>query len=174
MVLSTLFNILLLPVIIGYNITFIFSNLGFYTGRKGLQYYREAHLSRWNCLMHTIGMPFVYYGISIWFPMLFQFSTEDGWKLQTFFYLVYMTHYICVDRQVGVLTSLVYFIPYYYSVSHYELSLYMFGYGFMFSFVFLVFQEILGHWLGGDIWSRLEAVPNAILYAVMFSVDHLI
>jgi len=37
----------------------------------------------------------------------------------------------------------------------------------------LVFQEIAGHWYGGDILSRWEAIPNAIVYAKYFSLHHL-
>ena len=51
--------------------------------------------------------------------------------------------------------------------------LYTFGYGFIISFVSLVFQEIFGHWIGNDIWSRAEAVPNAIIYAVFYSIYHI-
>ena len=37
----------------------------------------------------------------------------------------------------------------------------------------LIFQELIGHWVGGDIPSRVEAIPNAILYAKYFSLHHL-
>ena len=37
----------------------------------------------------------------------------------------------------------------------------------------LLFQEAIGHKCGGDIPSRSEGVPNAILYALYFSVVHM-
>ena len=37
----------------------------------------------------------------------------------------------------------------------------------------LLFQEVFGHYLGGDIPSRWEAIPNAILYAKYFAVSHI-
>ena len=47
-------------------------------------------------------------------------------------------------------------------------------YGFSISFIALVFQEIAGHYYGGDDPSRLEAIPNAIIYAMYFSFSHMI
>ncbi len=37
----------------------------------------------------------------------------------------------------------------------------------------LVIQESIGHYIGGDPPSRPEAVPNAIVYACYYSVNHL-
>ena len=45
--------------------------------------------------------------------------------------------------------------------------------GFLISFSALSFQEYFGHYLGGDIASRGESVPNAIMYAMYFSVYHI-
>ena len=36
------------------------------TGVEGVDYYAEVHLSKWNCWIHTFGMPFTFYGISCW------------------------------------------------------------------------------------------------------------
>ena len=55
---------------------------------------------------------------------------------------------------------------------HNSIRVYLFTYGFLISFYTLVFQEMVGHWLSGDPASRLEAIPNAILYAMYFSVSH--
>ena len=38
----------------------------------------------------------------------------------------------------------------------------------------LLFQEAVGHYYGGDKQSRIEAIPNAILYAKYFSLNHLL
>jgi hypothetical protein len=37
----------------------------------------------------------------------------------------------------------------------------------------LFMQEIIGHYIGGDQASRLEGIPNAILYAPYYSIAHL-
>ena len=55
---------------------------------------------------------------------------------------------------------------------HNSIRFYLFTYGFLMSFYVLLFQEVIGHWLSGDPTSRLEAIPNAILYAMYFSVSH--
>ena len=46
--------------------------------------------------------------------------------------------------------------------------------GLMISGVGLGLQEVIGHWWGGDIASRPEGVPNAILYAMYFCATHFI
>ena len=33
-------------------------------------------------------------------------------------------------------------------------------------------QEVFGHYIGGDAPSRVEAIPNAILYAPFYSISH--
>ena len=38
----------------------------------------------------------------------------------------------------------------------------------MIAFTSLFIQEYIGHYLGGDIPSRIEAIPNAIVYANFF------
>ena len=165
-----------LPIVLGFFTGNILDLFGVYNGVKGLQYYGEAHLSKWNSLIHTIGMPFVYYGISLWVPALLFYDRWNAYKIQTFFYLLYMTHYMTINVWRGLFTAIVYLVPYYLSMVHYFESdsiLYTFGYGFIISFIFLVFQEIFGHWIGDDIWSRWEAIPNAIIYAVFYSIYHI-
>ena len=105
---------------------------------------------------------------------------------------MYMTHYISMDWKIGFITSLVYSIPLYYAerkikntfgftrnksvnvIREYNyLRILVFVEGLMISVSALVFQEIIGHWLSGDPWSRAEAVPNAIMYAIYYSVSHI-
>jgi hypothetical protein len=43
----------------------------------------------------------------------------------------------------------------------------------MIAVIALTLQEVLGHWLSGDPQSRVEAIPNAILYAMYYSVSHI-
>ena len=50
----------------------------------------------------------------------------------------------------------------------------LFLHGFVTSFLSLLFQEIVGHYMGGDIPSRPEGVLNAILYSVIYSTYHIV
>ena len=53
-------------------------------------------------------------------------------------------------------------------------NIYLLGKGLMISTTALTIQEVFGHYLGGDIPSRVEAIPNAILYAIYFSTGHIL
>lgn len=53
-------------------------------------------------------------------------------------------------------------------------NIYLFGKGFFIATTALAIQEVFGHHLGGDIPSRVEAIPNAILYAIYFSTGHIL
>ena len=78
-----------------------------------------------------------------------------------------MTHYILINKYIGLLTSIYYYIPLY--LSRNQLG---FKKGILISTTALTIQELFGHWLSGDDPSRLEAIPNAIIYAIYFSVSH--
>ena len=41
------------------------------TGSYGLDYYTEAHLTKWNSNVHTICMPFSMYGIILSIPTFY-------------------------------------------------------------------------------------------------------
>ena len=73
----------------------------------------------------------------------------------------------------------VFLYPFIYSTELYKILYnnnvkYCFIYGFGISFISLSIQEIFGHYIGGDAPSRLEGIPNAILYANYYSVSHLL
>ena len=89
---------------------------------------------------------------------------------------MYLTHYLCVDWRVAVLYSLVYTPVATVSAMHhyYGASEHRFIRGLFVSIAALIFQEGVGHWWGGDKPSRIEAVPNAILYAKFYSLHHLL
>ena len=46
----------------------ILKTCGILYGKKGIEYYAEAHL--YHGILDTIGMPFTFYGISCWVPAL--------------------------------------------------------------------------------------------------------
>ena len=41
-----------------------------HVGQAGVDYYAEAHLTRWNAKVHSIGTPFTVFGILQWVPTL--------------------------------------------------------------------------------------------------------
>ena len=100
-----------------------------------------------------------------------------------------MTHYVIIDFKTGCITAIFYAVPLFYSrrtlnrafehvdctvEAHNFQRLVLFMYGFIISALALIFQEAIGHWLSGDPASRIEAVPNAILYAIYFSVSRVL
>ena len=174
---------------------------GFYIGESGVDYYAEVHTTKLNSLIHTIGMPFTIYGMLLWIPVVFNLNCRSYIAIQRFLYISYMTHYVLIDWFIGLNTAVIYYIPVYYSNKlyllefndecnetyqisldkkyktskqkiHNSIRIYLFTYGLLVSFYVLLFQEVIGHWLSGDPPSRLEAIPNAILYAMYFSVSH--
>lgn len=161
-----------------------------HTGQAGVDYYGEAHLTRWNSFMHTLGMPFTIYGFVLSIPALFRLDPERATRVALFLYTVYGGHYLTVNTNI----TLLYYILFGYStiraVRDYRLtfkgekddegSKKMFSphvklvlTGLSISVSALLFQEVVGHYLGGDIPSRWEAIPNAILYAKYFAVSHI-
>lgn len=153
------------------------SGIGMLSGQEAIDYYAEVHQSKWNSLMHTVGMPFTFYGIACWFPALFRLSNANKNVMQECILTILFTHYMIIDFFRGFLCLLVYAYPACLALERTKYTLTdwdLFKHGFMISFCSLVFQEIVGHWLGGDDPSRLEGVPNAIFYSVFYSTHHLL
>lgn len=144
---------------------------GILNGIQGVEYYGQAHLTDWNSYAHTIGMPFTMYGMNIWIPKLLGLNYERATDMQAFFYIVYNVHYMTISFKIGLVAALVYAIPLVLANSQYRKV--TFWHGFIVSFCALLFQEIVGHILSGDMNSRPEGVLNAILYAKYYSVYHL-
>ena len=166
---------------IGLFLTNILNVCGILSGEEGINYYAEAHLSTWNSWMHTIGMPFTFYGISCWVPALFntfQLISKNGRNnMQLYIWYVYMLHYMTIDFKRGLVCLAFYLYPAYkaYMKTHTTTSNFkLFLHGFIISALSLVFQEIVGHYIGGDIPSRPEGVMNAILYSVIYSTYHIV
>jgi uncharacterized membrane protein YGL010W len=170
---------------IGLFLSNILNVCGVLTNKAGIDYYAEAHLSNWNSWMHTIGMPFTIYGISCWVPALFGMmrilSKRNQNKLQLATWYVYALHYMSIDVKRGLFCIAFYLYPSYKAYtktqstkSSFKSSFKLFLHGFFVSFLALAFQEFIGHSLGGDIPSRSEGVFNAILYAPLYSTDHIV
>jgi len=153
------------------------NSLNVTNGVDALDYYAEVHLSKWNSWMHTIGMPFTVYGISCWFPAIFCLKPEYRNVMQKYIWSMLFVHYLTIDPLRGALCTLFYTPTMYYAYDNtYRIksNWKLFVHGFLISFFALMFQEIVGHWYGGDDPSRPEGVPNAILYATFYSTYHII
>ena len=171
----------------------ILSLCGAAIGQSGVDYYAEIHTKPLNSYCHTIGMPFTIYGMLLWIPVLFNLSNRQYINIQKFLYTSYMTHYIFMDYAIGGATAVVYSVPLYYARKKMNSTflylenngsdkhstvweyarMHLFIKGLMVSSGALILQECLGHWLSGDQASRAEAVPNAILYAMYYSISHI-
>jgi len=171
---NSFFKLCLAAISLGLLMTPILNFFNFKTGEDGLNYYGQVHRSLLNCIIHTIGMPFTIHGIYSWAPAVFALEADSAILMQTFFYLLFSTHYITVHFWSGVLCAIIYGIAVVLAARKYLKTngKGMLKYGLVVSFVALVLQEVIGHTISSDGNSRLEAVPNAILYAQHFSMYH--
>ena len=156
---------------LGYNACYLMKLCNMKYDIKGVEYYAEVHTTKQNVITHVVGMPFTIYGILLWIPTLLWWWT--AWKIQLGLYLLYLGHYIRIDFQNSLYFTIMYIPSLILSMTNYTSGLYGFLKGFSISTASLVFQEYVGHYLGNDPPSRLEAIPNAIVYAIYFSADSL-
>ncbi len=152
---------------------FLFSNLGKMIGMsvdmEGVEYYREAHLSGWNSTVHIVCMPFTTYGILLAFPNLLKLNRLSAQIFIWALFVTYSVHYLTVEPIIGLFFIIIYISPISCAYKDYRYSKYNFFKGFMIAFTSLLIQEYIGHYLGGDIPSRIEAIPNAIVYANFYA-----
>jgi len=173
------------PVIVGISVPYILSLFGVLIGQEGVDYYGEVHSTFHNAMVHTIFMPFTIYGMLLWIPnTLIYFSGKKyneqkkilvGNEIQYFLYYAYMIHYLTIHIGIAVLLISLYAFPLLYAQRKYIKNNPNDNHivtGLAISSVSLVIQEIFGHYYGGDDPSRPEAIFNAILYAMYFSVGH--
>ena len=162
------------------------------TGNEGVKYYAEAHLSPWNSWIHTIIMPYSMYGMLFWLPALFNLNPKNARKMMWCLYALFGGHYLRISKMGAMLYYLMYFYTVKMATREYKViydtvdvsidknkkcsskQTQLLTKGIKTSVYGLVFQELFGHWLGGDIPSRPEAVPNAIVYAMYFSAAHIL
>ena len=163
--------------IFGFISHIIFSLFGILHHNEGVDYYAEVHTTRWNAYIHTIGMPFTIYGMLLWIPSLLCNSSYDAKRLQKSLYIMYMSHYLIINAYITLGIMIMYIGPLQLSMKKVDENYnrkHLFMYWFSISFLALLFQEIVGHYYGGDELSRFEAIPNAIIYAMYFSFSHMI
>lgn len=130
-----------------------------------------------------------------WIPALFNLRAQNAKNLMWFLYHMYGGHYMRVNK-IG---ALMYYLWYYNvvkrAINNYALDRkrldnkkndeenvngeeidtrkYLLKKGVCYSGYGLIFQEVFGHMIGGDIASRPEAILNAIVYAMYFSANHM-
>jgi uncharacterized membrane protein YGL010W len=171
----------LLIFITGYNFNYIQDIFEIRNLEDGVKYYAEVHTSFWNSLIHTMFMPVTMVGMYLWIPAIFNLNNIDALQLKENIMIFYIGLYSKISFVNTIVIMNIYFYPFIYSTELYKSlynynnnAKYCFIYGFSISLFSLSFQEIIGHYIGGDAPSRIEAIPNAILYAKYYSVSHLL
>ena len=161
-------------------------------GIKGVEYYAEAHITPLNILVHTICMPYTIYGILYCTSTILFLNKKQIYYFSHLLYFIYGGHYL----KINLFGTLCYYIMYYpvvyyfnYNYNYQKVILdtikkkniislpvcfYLFKNGFYIMFMGLFIQEIVGHYLDGDIASRPDGVANAILYSMYFSSTELL
>lgn len=148
---------------------------GMLEGEEGVRYYTEVHQSKFNCYIHTMFMPSVAYGFVTALPGILRVSAELGLLITITLFFAYTAHYITIDPNITALFVAVYAPVVALAVDYLEKygdEIPPWKRGIKIMVVALFIQEIVGHWIGGDNPSRIEGIPNAIVYAMYFSVSH--
>lgn len=142
---------------------------------NGVLYYGEVHTSNLNRYIHTLCMPFTATGALIWFPAMLKLNSKNASIFRNSLFWFYLSHYYTISIQMTTLVAILYYPSIKYSnffynkINNYKISLF---FGLCLMTFSLTIQELVGHYLGGDDASRIEAIPNAIIYAPYFSVSH--
>jgi len=170
------FKLTIVGMYLGYFMPFILQNIfQLKIGQEGVDYYAEVHTTFLNSMIHTIYMPFTIYGILLFIPPVFRLDHDNAKKLQYVLYIMYMTHYILIDSTIGLYIALYYSIPLYFArLTYNKIKCNYFINGLAIATCALLVQEVHGHWYSGDPLSRFEGIPNAIIYAMYYSVSHII
>ena len=74
-----------------------------------------------------------------------------------------------IDIYVTILYAIIYGMIVLRAIVHYRRGFKFALKGVGISTMSLLIQEFIGHYIGGDNPSRLEAVPNAVMYSVFFA-----
>ena len=152
-----------------------FQNIvGMETGMAGVEYYAEVHQSPWNSMVHTVCMPFTAYGTLLAVPNILFLNRKRANIFHRGLYLFYIGHYFTINVYVTLAYAVTYFFPMREAVKRYQRSIWCLLKGFAIATTSLCIQEIVGHNMGGDGPSRLEAVPNAVIYATYFASENIV
>ena len=166
----------------------ILKQSGMLIGRKGIEYYSQVHMKKLNSYIHTLGMPIFIYGMLKIIPLLLVDTREKAAGCQNMLFTAYMTHYFIVDPRVGAVTSCVYGVSLamarekvaeFYAEHSEPVALEKrlvsvpFTSSVLLASSVMILQELVGHFISGDPPSRIEGIPNAILYAIFYSISHI-
>lgn len=158
--------------IIGMALPYLLDYAGMLQGEAGIQYYEEVHQSPQNALVHTLGMPVTSYGLIKMVPVLLGFNIKKAHYFQKSIFGLYVFHYISIQPLIGLSFLFFYRYPMMYAMRHYQNTVGCLLHGLCIAFISLIFQEYFGHYLSGDPPSRLEGIPNAILYSNFFAIRY--
>lgn len=147
--------------------------LGIYTGMRGVKYYSEAHKRVLNKVIHCLCMPLTFYGMSHWVPGILQYIVKKIYPKYDFdhkkFNLAVIGFYVGHYLRIKPSSALIFFLLYgNITIDTIDKKRSVVN-GLTISTCSLIVQEILGHWLSGDIPSRAEGVVNSILYAPFYA-----
>ena len=118
--LSMIKNVETVPIVLGTLVTPTLHYIGMGTGMNAVEYYGEVHLSYWNSVMHTMGMPFTAYGFVLAIPSLFNLNTEQGIYVQKCVFILYFIHYLTFDPIIAILYFFFYSFPLYFAMNTYR------------------------------------------------------
>lgn len=90
-------------------------------GDEAIDYYAEAHLYKWNAVIHTIGMPFTACGLIQLASGILNLRRETAKQFSLAVYLLYGGHYALLFPTKPVITYYVlYSIPLYLAFKRYD------------------------------------------------------
>ena len=149
--------------------------LGFSIYNTAIDYYAEVHTTMLNKIIHVIFMPVTIYGLLLGGSSFLELDENKSLKFHCRMLLFYGWHYLLIDNYVAFKFVIVYGIVIMAVAWNYcddKKALKENARKGLCIFIgSLAIQEVIGHWLSGDGASRLEGIPNAILYAPYFSVN---
>ena len=158
----------------GYNLSYFLDNFGILSGIDGVNYYGEAHLNKWNSLIHTIFMPITSYGFLLLIPNILRLNKVRAINIMNYIYIIYLFYYININLVSGILFGLIYKYVLILAHINYSLSIKTMYKGLIISSISLFIQEYFGHYLCGDIPSRIDGIVNAIIYANYYAINSFI
>jgi uncharacterized membrane protein YGL010W len=165
-------QVYLLLFFLGYNFdVLVQQKFGMRRLRDGVLYYAEVHTKPVNAIVHTLFMPVTVFGFYILLPSMFGLSSPDAVVMRECIMSTYYGLYAKISIKTTIDSMFIYGVVM-------CLADVVYGYvslkktvGFSIAAASLLTQEVAGHYMSGDKPSRVEAIPNAILYAIFFSVE---
>ena len=142
--------------------------LEMYSLDKAVNYYGEIHTSQLNKIIHGLFMPLTMYGFLLSIPVILDLDKLYAYILRVWVFYFYLGLYYQIDTFYTILFAIIYYYPFKFANIDYKKNVYTLMNGLCISFYSLIIQEYVGHYFGGDKFSRLEGVLNAIFYAPYF------